>query len=97
MLVSQTTAHLVERELVDLGEHRLKDIERPERLYQLEAPGLRSGFGPPRAGRPNARDELGPRIDRYVQKQVDDALRSIDPEESDRKSARWRRLLGRRR
>jgi predicted ATPase/class 3 adenylate cyclase len=33
----------------DLGEHRLKDIERPVRLFQVEAPGLASDFPPPRS------------------------------------------------
>lgn len=33
----------------DLGEHRLKDIDRVERLYQVEAPGLETDFPPPRA------------------------------------------------
>jgi predicted ATPase/class 3 adenylate cyclase len=32
--------------LVDLGEHRLKDLERPERIYQAEVPGLPSSFPP---------------------------------------------------
>jgi predicted ATPase/class 3 adenylate cyclase len=38
VLVSATTATLVEAdgfELLDLGEHRLKDLARPERLFQL--------------------------------------------------------------
>ena len=38
VLVSATTATLVEAdgfELLDLGKHRLKDLARPERLYQL--------------------------------------------------------------
>ncbi len=30
----------------DLGPHRLKDIEAPERLYQLVAPGLQEQFAP---------------------------------------------------
>ena len=30
--------------LVDLGEHRLKDLARPERLYQVAAPGLLESF-----------------------------------------------------
>jgi len=30
--------------LKDLGEHRLKDLARPERLYQLLIPGLRADF-----------------------------------------------------
>ena len=32
--------------LRDLGEHRLKDLFRPERVYQLTAPGLPSEFPP---------------------------------------------------
>jgi class 3 adenylate cyclase len=32
--------------LRDLGEHRLKDLPRPERLYQLVIPGLPSEFPP---------------------------------------------------
>ena len=35
MLVSASTAQLVELELSDLGEHRLKDLSAPERLFQL--------------------------------------------------------------
>jgi class 3 adenylate cyclase len=36
VLVSSSTASLVDRSaLVDLGEHRLKDLTAPERLYQL--------------------------------------------------------------
>ena len=32
--------------LRDLGEHRLKDLVRPEHIYQLTAPGLQSDFPP---------------------------------------------------
>ena len=45
VLVSSSTAQLVELELVDLGEHRLKDLSAPERVYQLgadEFPALKS-------------------------------------------------------
>lgn len=46
VLLSQATHHLVAQEgLVDLGEHRLKDLMRPERIYQLGSapfPPLRS-------------------------------------------------------
>jgi predicted ATPase/class 3 adenylate cyclase len=45
VLVSASTASLVESELTDLGEHRLKDLEAPERIFQLgvtEFPPLRS-------------------------------------------------------
>ena len=45
VLVSSSTAQLVEIELLDLGEHRFKDLGAPERVYQLgggEFPGARS-------------------------------------------------------
>src|SRR5439155_27044200 len=45
VLVSASTAPLVELELVDLGPHRLKDLSAPERIYQLgdgEFPALKS-------------------------------------------------------
>jgi predicted ATPase len=35
VLVSETTAGLVDAELRDLGEHRLKDLTAPVRIYQL--------------------------------------------------------------
>ncbi len=50
VLVSQTTRELLRDDplegvsLRDLGEHRLKDLDEPERLYQLLAPGLREDF-----------------------------------------------------
>jgi YVTN family beta-propeller protein len=52
VLLSTTTRELVEDELPpgvtirDLGERRLKDLDRPERLFQLEIQGLRSDFAP---------------------------------------------------
>jgi YVTN family beta-propeller protein len=51
VLLSSTTRELVEDELPpgvsarDLGERRLKDLERPERLWQLVIEGLPSEFG----------------------------------------------------
>jgi hypothetical protein len=51
-LLSQTTRALVEYDLPagvrlrDLGAHRLKDLQHPERLYQLVIPGLPSDFPP---------------------------------------------------
>jgi predicted ATPase/class 3 adenylate cyclase len=45
VLVSASTAQLVELELRDLGEHRLKDLSAPERVYQLgdgDFPALKS-------------------------------------------------------
>src|SRR5262245_25534309 len=51
VLLSRTTLELVEDELPpgvtirDLGERRLKDIDRPERISQLVIEGLQSDFG----------------------------------------------------
>jgi predicted ATPase/class 3 adenylate cyclase len=52
VVVSQTTRELVEAELPeelalrDLGEHRLKDLTRPQRLHQLLIEGLPAEFPP---------------------------------------------------
>jgi class 3 adenylate cyclase len=35
--------------LRDLGEHHLKDLGRPERVFQVTGPGLAGGFGPLRS------------------------------------------------
>jgi len=54
VLLSSVTRGLVEDELPpgvelrDLGEHRLKDLDRPERLSQLAIAGLPADFPPPR-------------------------------------------------
>ena len=51
-LLSQTTRALVEYDLPagvslrDLGAHRLKDLQRPEHLYQLVIPDLLANFPP---------------------------------------------------
>ncbi len=52
VLLSQTTRALIEGDepdgigVLDLGEHRLKDLSRPERLYQLVIAGLQTRFEP---------------------------------------------------
>jgi predicted ATPase/class 3 adenylate cyclase len=61
VLVSDVTRSLVRDEALegigfrDLGSHRLKDLDAPERLHQLVADGLRSEFPPARTidARPN--------------------------------------------
>jgi YVTN family beta-propeller protein len=57
ILVSQATQTLLEDEeedlhihLQDLGEQRLKDLDRPVRLYQADADGLPAEFPPLRPG-----------------------------------------------
>jgi class 3 adenylate cyclase len=53
ILLSNATAGVVEDlglegvELQDLGEHRLKDLDRPQRLFQLNVDGLSTDFPPP--------------------------------------------------
>jgi predicted ATPase/class 3 adenylate cyclase len=52
VVCSQSTADLARDAmskglaLIDLGEHRLRDLSRPERVFQLHAPGLQGDFGP---------------------------------------------------
>ena len=52
ILLSQSTRELAAdvlpagTQLEDLGEHQLKDLPRPERLFQLIVPGLPSAFPP---------------------------------------------------
>lgn len=55
ILLSQTTKDLVEDELPpdvslrDMGQHRLKDLARPQRLFQVIVPDLASDFPPLRS------------------------------------------------
>jgi class 3 adenylate cyclase/catechol 2,3-dioxygenase-like lactoylglutathione lyase family enzyme len=55
VLLSQSTAAVLDDELFDelelreLGQHQLKDFERPERIFQLVVNGLRVDFPPLRA------------------------------------------------
>ncbi|MGH2405993.1 MAG: adenylate/guanylate cyclase domain-containing protein, partial [bacterium] len=52
ILLSQTTRDLIEADLPsnvnlrDLGEHRLKDLQRPERVFQVLHPDLPASFPP---------------------------------------------------
>jgi len=54
ILISQTTHDLIGAELrgqigfVDLGVHRLRSLDLPQRLFQVSSPGLASDFPPPR-------------------------------------------------
>ena len=55
IVVSLATEELVRdhlpdgNEVMDLGEHRLRDLSRPERLFQVAAPGLESDLPPLRS------------------------------------------------
>jgi YVTN family beta-propeller protein len=66
ILVSQATQTLLEDEeedlhvsLLDLGEQRLKDLDRPVRLYQATSDGLPTRFPPVRADTGPARTPSG--------------------------------------
>lgn len=63
IVLSHATAGIVEDQnlsgvsLCDLGEHSLKDIPQPQRLFQVEAQGLRSDFPP--LGAPSVAGSIG--------------------------------------
>jgi len=65
VLISGSTRALVADELPadvalrDLGEHRLKDLERPEHLFQLVIGGLLAEFPPPASVSPGSRGANG--------------------------------------
>ncbi len=74
VLVSQTARELVQDDLPeefalrDLGEHRLKDLSRPQRIFQLSGEGPRARFpaarDASRTGRPTFRHSRLPLIGR---------------------------------
>ena len=73
ILLSETTAVLVRdflpdgTTLTDLGVHRLKDLGRPERIFQLTAPGLPSEFPAPRSlGNPALLNNLPAELSTFV-------------------------------
>jgi class 3 adenylate cyclase len=83
VLLSAATAALVGTALPegvrerDLGEHRLKDIDRPERIYQLDVDGLPSSFPPLRTHGEEPLDfeqRLERRIKSYVESRVEQAF-----------------------
>jgi predicted ATPase/class 3 adenylate cyclase len=71
VLVSGATALLVDDDLpagcglVDLGEHRLRDLARPVRIFQLTGPGLGADFPPLRTLAAFA-GNLPPRLSSFV-------------------------------
>lgn len=89
ILVSETTRALLppqlpdDAEIVDLGEHSLKDMERPERLYQLVAPDLGREFPALRtAGSVGDEDELTRRINAFVEHKISSALKGFTVKET---------------
>jgi hypothetical protein len=81
ILVSETTKALLGpgAELKELGEYTLKDMDHPERLYQVVVDGLPSAFPEPRTQapvpvEPGRQNELADRINDYVEKSLAQAL-----------------------
>jgi predicted ATPase/class 3 adenylate cyclase len=76
ILISDPTRALVADALVDgvglrdLGSHALRDLPRPERLYQLEVPGLRTDFPALRTASPGV-GELPARLTSFVGREGD--------------------------
>ena len=76
IVVSDPTRALIEPDLPagasirDLGRHALKDVPQPERLFQLDVPGLPSDFPPIRTGAA-ASGNLPPRLTSFVAREAD--------------------------
>jgi predicted ATPase/class 3 adenylate cyclase len=73
VLVSEAAAVLVRdglppgAALADLGVHRLKDLGRPERIFQLTAAGLAAGFPPLRSlGNPALLNNLPAQLSAFI-------------------------------
>jgi predicted ATPase/class 3 adenylate cyclase len=73
VLLSETVAALVRdalppgASLKDLGVHRLKDLGRPERIFQLQAAGLQAGFPPLRSlGNPALPNNLPAQLATFI-------------------------------
>jgi predicted ATPase len=73
VLLSETAAALARdalppgASLTDLGVHQLKDLGRPERIFQLEAPGLPAGFPPLRSlGNPALLNNLPAQLSAFI-------------------------------
>ena len=73
VLLSETAAALVRdalapgAALTDLGVHRLKDLGRPERIFQLQAAGLQAGFPPLRSlGNPALANNLPAQLATFI-------------------------------
>ena len=76
VLVSEAAAALVRdglppgAALADLGSHRLKDLGRPERIFQLGAAGLQGAFPPLRSlGNPALANNLPAQLSAFIGRQ----------------------------
>jgi len=81
ILVSETTKALLgpSAELKEIGEYTLKDMDHPERLYQVVVDGLPNAFPEPRTTapvpvEPGRQSELVDRINDYVERSLAQAF-----------------------
>ena len=78
VLLSETAATLVRgwlpdgTALTDLGVHRLKDLGRPERLFQLAGRGMQASFPPLRSlGNPTMPNNLPAELSKFIGREVE--------------------------
>src|SRR5438477_5453664 len=89
ILLTQATAQLVQDDLPegvalhDLGEHRLKDLQRPERIFQAVAAGLPTDF-PPLKSLDNLPNNLPVQLTSFVgrEREIEEVERLLAPPES---------------
>jgi class 3 adenylate cyclase len=83
VLLSTATADLIGGDLPsgvrerDLGRHRLKGLDRPEGIHQLEVPGLPSSFAPLKTGgeeRGSFDERIERRVQEYVERTIEQSL-----------------------
>ena len=81
VLVSHATEQLVAGslpnglDLLDLGEHRLRDLSRPEQIFQLRAPGCDTRF-PPLRSMDAARTNLPVQLTSFIGREKD--VKAVD-------------------
>ena len=86
VLLSQTTYDLVERELpedltvLDMGEHRLKDLRQPKHLYQLVIEGLPAEFPPLKSLKVATQNNLPIQLTSFIgrEKEITEIKQSIN-------------------
>ena len=84
VVVSDATRSLVEGhlpdgvELLSLGEHELRDVDRAEPIYQVLGEGLRSEFPPLKSAASSGRGNLPPRLTSFIGRDQElDALAAL--------------------
>jgi class 3 adenylate cyclase len=77
VLLSETTRALVGSSLPDgvavhpVGERRLKDLDEPERVFELEIEGVETSAAPPAAAEPRPAETADSRVDELARRMSD--------------------------